>query len=175
MDGSQLKAIRTQLNLTATELGHAVGYAGTDTNLAKAILRFESGSRTIPPAIGRLIEMFDMFGVPRGWAGARAQQKHETKWAPTRPATPALDVTLYKKLFAASTTTLTVDPPVEVAKPGLSDQTPAQLLETARAAKRAREAKKIEVIRRRQGRYSRQGEAINRLSVGKQSQHPSRL
>jgi transcriptional regulator with XRE-family HTH domain len=157
MDGSQLKAFRTQLNLTPTELGHAVGYAGTDTNLAKAILRFESGSRTIPPAIGRLIEMFDMFGVPRGWAGAQAQQKHETKWAPTRPATHALDVTLYKNLFAANTPALTVDPPVEaapveVAKPALSDQTPGQLLETARAAKRAREAKKIEVIRRRQGR-----------------------
>jgi hypothetical protein len=77
--------------------------------------------------------------------------------APTSPATHALDVTLYKRTPRRKHPALTVDPPVEaaaveVAKLGTSDQTPAQLLETSRAAKRARETKKIEVIRRRQGR-----------------------
>jgi hypothetical protein len=77
--------------------------------------------------------------------------------APTSPATHALDVTLYKKTPRRKHPALTVDPPVEaaaaeVAKLGTSDQTPAQLLETSRAAKRARETKKIELIRRRQGR-----------------------
>ena len=68
MDGQEFKRIRKGLKLSAAALGHALGYEGSDANIARTIYRLESG-RPIPRPIGRLLEMFDAFGVPRAWAG----------------------------------------------------------------------------------------------------------
>jgi transcriptional regulator with XRE-family HTH domain len=86
MDGQEFKAIRKRLKLSAAALGHALGYEGSDANIARTIYRLESG-RPIPRPIARLLEMFDAFGVPRAWAGETAQRKHEArpKWS-GRPA-----------------------------------------------------------------------------------------
>jgi transcriptional regulator with XRE-family HTH domain len=86
MDGQEFKAIRKRLKLSAAALGHALGYEGSDANIARTIYRLESG-RPIPRPVARLLEMFDAFGVPRAWAGETAQRKHEArpKWS-GRPA-----------------------------------------------------------------------------------------
>src|SRR5437588_8130946 len=86
MDGQEFKRIRQRLKLSAAALGHALGYEGSDANIARTIYRLESG-RPIPRPIGRLLEMFDAFGVPRAWAGEAAQRQHDArpKWS-ARPA-----------------------------------------------------------------------------------------
>jgi hypothetical protein len=87
MDGQEFKRIRKGLKLSAAALGHALGYEGSDANIARTIYRLESG-RPIPRPIARLLEMFDAFGVPRAWAGETAQRKHEArpKWSGRPPA-----------------------------------------------------------------------------------------
>ena len=86
MDGQEFKRIRKRLKLSAAALGHALGYEGSDANIARTIYRLESG-RPIPRPIARLLEMFDAFGVPRAWAGETAQRQHDArpKWS-GRPA-----------------------------------------------------------------------------------------
>src|SRR6516162_1066638 len=86
MDGQEFKQIRKRLKLSAAALGHALGYEGSDANIARTIYRLESG-RPIPRPIARLLEMFDAFGVPRAWAGETAQRQHDArpKWS-GRPA-----------------------------------------------------------------------------------------
>jgi hypothetical protein len=92
MDGQEFKKIRQKLKLSAAALGHALGYEGSDANIARTIYRLESG-RPIPRPIGRLLEMFDAFGVPRAWAGETAQRQHHArpKWTVGRPARAAYD------------------------------------------------------------------------------------
>src|ERR1700694_5604053 len=92
MDGQEFKKIRQKLKLSAAALGHALGYEGSDANIARTIYRLESG-RPIPRPIGRLLEMFDAFGVPRAWAGETAQRQHNArpKWTVGRPAGAAYD------------------------------------------------------------------------------------
>ena len=87
MDGQEFKRIRKSLKLSAAALGHALGYDGSDANIARTIYRLESG-RPIPRPIARLLEMFDAFGVPRAWAGETAQRKHDArpKWSGRPPA-----------------------------------------------------------------------------------------
>jgi len=86
MDGQEFKRIRNRLKLSATALGHALGYEGSDANIARTIYRLESG-RPIPRPVARLLEMFDAFGVPRAWAGETAQRKHDArpKWSGRPP------------------------------------------------------------------------------------------
>jgi hypothetical protein len=64
MNGADFKKIRLKLNLRAAALGHALGYEGSDANIARTVYRLEAGRRPIPKPIGRLLEMFDAFGVP---------------------------------------------------------------------------------------------------------------
>jgi hypothetical protein len=87
MNGADFKKIRLKLNLRAAALGHALGYEGSDANIARTIYRLEAGRRPIPRPIGRLLEMFDAFGVPRAWVGDVAQCQHsqQPKWTSSRP------------------------------------------------------------------------------------------
>jgi hypothetical protein len=64
MNGADFKKIRLKLNLRAAALGRALGYEGSDANIARTVYRLEAGRRPIPRPIGRLLEMFDAFGVP---------------------------------------------------------------------------------------------------------------
>jgi len=64
MNGADFKKIRLKLNLRAAALCHALGYEGSDANIARTVYRLEAGRRPIPRPIGRLLEMFDAFGVP---------------------------------------------------------------------------------------------------------------
>ena len=75
MTGEEFKKIRQKLKLSAAALGHALGYKGRDKNIAVTIYRLESG-RPIPVTVGRLLEMFDAYGVPRAWTGETAQRKY---------------------------------------------------------------------------------------------------
>lgn len=86
MTGEEFKRIRLKLKLSASALGHALGYEGSDANIARTIYRLEAG-RPIPRSIGRLLEMFDAFGVPRAWAGETAQRQHakQPQWSGPRP------------------------------------------------------------------------------------------
>jgi hypothetical protein len=87
MNGADFKKIRLKLNLRAAALGHALGYEGSDANIARTVYRLEAGRRPIPRPIGRLLEMFDAFGVPRAWAGDVAQCQHsqQPRWTGSRP------------------------------------------------------------------------------------------
>src|SRR6516162_2445170 len=87
MTGEEFKKIRQKLKLSAAALGHALGYKGRDKNIAVTIYRLESG-RPIPVAVGRLLEMFDAYGVPRAWTGETAQRK----FMPHSPNGPVLVV-----------------------------------------------------------------------------------
>jgi len=75
VNGADFKKIRLKLNLRAAALGHALGYEGSDANIARTVYRLEAGRRPIPRPIGRLLEMFDAFGVPRAWAGDGARSR----------------------------------------------------------------------------------------------------
>jgi transcriptional regulator with XRE-family HTH domain len=86
MTGEEFKKIRQKLKLSAATLGHALGYKGRDKNIAVTISRLESG-RPIPVTVGRLLEMFDAYGVPRAWAG---RQRNENM--PHSPNGPVLVV-----------------------------------------------------------------------------------
>jgi hypothetical protein len=82
MDGKEFKKIRVEhLKLSAAALGHALGYEGSDANIARTIYRLESSGRRIPKPIERLLEMFKFFGVPWAWAGEVTHRKREPKWA----------------------------------------------------------------------------------------------
>jgi hypothetical protein len=87
MNGQEFKKIRLKLKLSAAALGHALGYEGRDVNIARAIYRLEAGERPIPTTTGRLLEMFNAYGVPRAWAGETAQRKHAARpqWSTARP------------------------------------------------------------------------------------------
>jgi hypothetical protein len=57
MDGKEFKKIRVEhLKLSAAALGHALGYEGSDANIARTVYRLEAGRRPIPRPIGRLLE-----------------------------------------------------------------------------------------------------------------------
>lgn len=67
MNGEEMKRIRHQLGLSTTQLGRAFGYEGQDNTVSVTIRKYESGSRPIPPWLGRLLQMFETHGVPKGW------------------------------------------------------------------------------------------------------------
>jgi hypothetical protein len=92
IDGAGFKRVRLRLKLSAAALGRALGYEGSDANIARAIYRLETG-RPIRKPIGRLLEMFDAYGVPLAWAGEVAQRKHSERpnWTGPRPASAAYD------------------------------------------------------------------------------------
>jgi transcriptional regulator with XRE-family HTH domain len=81
MDGQEFKQIRQKLGLSAAALGRALGYQGSDANVARTIYRLESG-RQIPCPVKQLLLMFDAFGVPRAWVGKTARHQHNVgpKW-----------------------------------------------------------------------------------------------
>jgi len=64
MTGAEFKKMREALLLTAFDLGHALGYDGSRNTIQVQIQRFESDARPIPPAIERLMLMFERYGVP---------------------------------------------------------------------------------------------------------------
>jgi len=68
MTGDEMKSIRHQLGLSAVQLGRAMGYTGADNTVSVTVRRYESDMRPIPPWLARLLKMFEMHGVPRGWA-----------------------------------------------------------------------------------------------------------
>src|ERR1700730_849106 len=125
MDGQEFKRIRKGLKLSAAALGHALGYEGSDANIARTIYRLESG-RPIPRPIGRLLEMFDAFGVPRAWAGEAAQRQHDArpKWS-ARPAGAARDggateriIEIRQRLAAELSSKLQPRPPITITNHG---------------------------------------------------------
>ena len=79
MEGQQFKQIRQTLGLSAAALGRALGYQGSDANIARTIYRLESG-RQIPRPVVHLLLMFDAFGVPRAWVGKPVRQNAGPKW-----------------------------------------------------------------------------------------------
>ena len=79
MEGQQFKQIRQNLGLSAAALGRALGYQGSDANIARTIYRLESG-RQIPRPVVHLLLMFDAFGVPRAWVGKPVRENAGPKW-----------------------------------------------------------------------------------------------
>lgn len=65
-----MRRIRKQLGLSSLQLGRAFGYSGSDAATAMAIRRFETGGRALPVWLGRLMEMFEMHGVPLKWTAS---------------------------------------------------------------------------------------------------------
>ena len=84
MDGQEFKKIRQKLKLSAAALGHALGYEGSDANIARTIYRLEAG-RCIGKPIGRLLAIFDALGVALAlgvvlaFAGERAERQHNDR------------------------------------------------------------------------------------------------
>jgi transcriptional regulator with XRE-family HTH domain len=66
MTSRQFKNIRKRLGLTAVQMGRALGSEGSDASTARRIYGFESG-RTISPSVSRLVTMYAMYGIPKGW------------------------------------------------------------------------------------------------------------
>ncbi len=64
MTGEDMKRIRHQLGFSTLQLGRAIGYVGGENTVSVTIRRYESGQREIPPWIGRLLLMFERYGVP---------------------------------------------------------------------------------------------------------------
>lgn len=67
MTGDEMKSIRHRLGLSAVQLGRAMGYTGADNTVSVTVRRYESDMRPIPPWLSRLLLMFEMHGVPKGW------------------------------------------------------------------------------------------------------------
>ena len=66
MTGPELKEIRKTYGLSAAAMGRALGYSGSNANVASHVRRLERGARPVPPVVGRLAEMFWLEGIP--WA-----------------------------------------------------------------------------------------------------------
>lgn len=64
MNHDQFRHIRRELGLTARQLGRALGYNGNPNTLGVQIRGFESGKREIPGPTSRLMEMFELCGIP---------------------------------------------------------------------------------------------------------------
>jgi transcriptional regulator with XRE-family HTH domain len=64
MTPAEFKAIRKSLGLSTVAMGRALGYAGNDNTVSVQIRQYESGGRTIPPWIARLVAMYGKHGVP---------------------------------------------------------------------------------------------------------------
>ncbi|WP_332701561.1 helix-turn-helix domain-containing protein [Devosia sp.] len=73
--GDDMQRIRHQLGLSTLELGRAFGYEGGDDTVRVTIRRYESGQRPIPPWLGRLMTMFERFGVPKDFRDTDALMK----------------------------------------------------------------------------------------------------
>ena len=73
--GDDMQRIRHQLELSTLELGRVIGYEGADDTVRVTIRRYESGRRPIPPWLGRLILMFERFGVPEDFRDKDALMK----------------------------------------------------------------------------------------------------
>ena len=67
MTGEEFRRIREDLGLSTEKFGRALGYQGAYGVAARHIRRFESGARSIPQTICRLVEMFRRHGVPDTW------------------------------------------------------------------------------------------------------------
>lgn len=75
MTGDDMKRIRHGLGLSTIELGRVFGYEGADNTVSVTIRRYESGQRPIPPWLGRLLVMFERFGVPADFRDKDALMK----------------------------------------------------------------------------------------------------
>jgi transcriptional regulator with XRE-family HTH domain len=67
MTGTELRAIRDALGLSASAMGRALGYSGHGRNVAVQIRRLERDARAIPLSVGRLALMYARHGIPREW------------------------------------------------------------------------------------------------------------
>lgn len=61
---ADMVAARKTLELSAPQLGRALGFKGGDKSLAVQISRYESNARPVPGRVARLVVMFLRFGVP---------------------------------------------------------------------------------------------------------------
>ncbi|MFA5900075.1 MAG: helix-turn-helix transcriptional regulator [Hyphomicrobium sp.] len=64
MTGDELNDIRTRLGLSTSQLGYALGFSGSKSNVSTTIRRFEHGEKPVPPWIARLALMFERYGIP---------------------------------------------------------------------------------------------------------------
>jgi hypothetical protein len=62
--GSEFRAVRYRLGLSAMEWGRALGYGGTPNSVRSVISRLESGSRPVPAVVGLLAWMYGRYGIP---------------------------------------------------------------------------------------------------------------
>jgi len=77
MTREEFRTIREDLGLSTERFGRALGYQGSYGTAARHIRRFESGARSIPQAICRLLEMFRRHGVPdSSWLDFAARFKN---------------------------------------------------------------------------------------------------
>jgi hypothetical protein len=67
MTGAELKSIREAYGLSASAMGHVLGYTGPKANIAVHIRRFERDARPIPSSVERLASMYARHGIPREW------------------------------------------------------------------------------------------------------------
>ena len=64
MTGGKLRKMRKTFGLSAAAMGRALGYAGSNANIAAHLRQLERGARPIPAAVGKLAEMFWREGIP---------------------------------------------------------------------------------------------------------------
>ena len=62
--GSEFRAVRYRLGLSAMEWGRALGYGGTPNSVRTVISRLESGTRPVPAVVGLLAWMYGRYGIP---------------------------------------------------------------------------------------------------------------
>ena len=63
MTGSEFRAVRYRLGLSAMEWGRALGYGGTPNSVRTVISHLESGARPIPRVIALLAKMYARYGI----------------------------------------------------------------------------------------------------------------
>jgi transcriptional regulator with XRE-family HTH domain len=67
MPRAEFKRIRQKLKLSLDEFAIELGYEGNRKGNIKTMRRFESGQRGIPLTLGKLVWMFDVYGLPDSW------------------------------------------------------------------------------------------------------------
>jgi transcriptional regulator with XRE-family HTH domain len=67
MTGSELRALREELGLSASSMGIALGYSGPRSNISVTVRRLERGTRRIPPSVEKLAWMIAYYGIPPEW------------------------------------------------------------------------------------------------------------
>lgn len=70
----EMKRIRKELGLSHLQLGRACGHLGENETVNRTMRRYEALEEgEIPPVMGRLLTMFDRYGVPEDFLGGKAE------------------------------------------------------------------------------------------------------